>query len=287
MNEENLDELIHKAEVLSEALPFIQRHSGKIAVIKYGGAAMIDKQLKKAVISDIALMEMVGIRVIIVHGGGKEITELLDRLGAETHFIDGQRVTDLQALDAAEMVLAGRVSGEIVSGLNTKGAKAVGISGKGGSLLKAKKREGSLGYVGEITSVQPQIIQTLINDRFIPVISPIGLGEDGQTYNINADVAATEIATAVKADKLIFLSDIPGVLRDAQDPNSLISTIKKSEIDGLIADKVITGGMIPKIQSAGSALEVCEKVHILDGRRSHSLLLELFTKEGIGTEIVR
>lgn len=284
-----LDELIGKAEVLIEAMPYIQRHRGKIAVIKYGGAAMVDEKLKKAVLQDIVMMDMVGIKVIVVHGGGKEITNLLDRLGADTEFREGQRVTNLEALDVAEMVLAGRISGEIVSGLNSKGAKSVGISGKGGTLLRAEKQVGKLdlGFVGEILEVRPAIIETLIKDNFIPVISPIGLGDDGQTYNINADIAATEIAKAVRAQKLIFLSDIPGVLRDASDESTLISTIQKDEIEQMVESKVISGGMIPKLRSAGSALEYCNKVHILDGRRPHSLLLELFTDEGIGTQIVR
>ncbi len=284
-----LSDLIGRAEVLIEAMPYIHKHRGSVAVIKYGGAAMIDAELKKAVIQDLTLMQMVGIQPVVVHGGGKEITALLDQLGAVTKFIDGQRVTDAQALDAAEMVLVGRLSGEIVASLNTSGARAVGVSGKGGSLLRARRQQGvnDLGFVGEIESVQPELINVLTSNGFIPVISPIGLGEDGQSYNINADVAALEIAKAVKAKKLIFLSDIPGVLRDRNDESSLVGTIKRGEVEQLIADGVVQGGMIPKIRSAASALDVCEKVHIMDGRRPHSLLLELFTQKGIGTQITR
>lgn len=280
--------LIHRAETLLEALPYFAEFRGETIVIKYGGAAMIDGKLKAAVIQDIALMQMVGMRPIVVHGGGKEITQLLDRMGEETRFVDGQRVTDATALDAAEMVLAGRIAGEIVSGLIGVGARAVGISGKGGALLRARKKPGEdLGFVGEIESVDPQILEVLSGNGFVPVVSPLGLGADGQTYNINADVAAVEVAIAARARKLIFLSDIPGILRDKGDETSVISTIRRGEIDSLISQGTIGGGMIPKARSAARALEVCRKVHILDGRIPHCLLLELFTREGIGTEIVR
>ncbi len=283
----SIPELTRRAEALIEAMPYVHKHRGSLAVIKYGGAAMIDADLKRAVIQDLVVMHMAGIRPVIVHGGGKEITHLLDRMGAKTEFIEGQRVTDAQALDAAEMVLAGRVAGEVVAALNTSGAKAVGISGKGGTLLKARKKEGPLGFVGEVEEVRPEIVRVLTDANFIPVISPIGLGEDGQTYNINADVAALEVAKAVGAKKLIFLSDIPGVLRDRNDEASLISTISRAEVEMLIEEGIVDGGMIPKLRSAASALEVCEKVHIMDGRRPHSLLLELFTQRGIGTQIIR
>ncbi len=283
----SIEELTRRAEVLIEAMPYVDKHRGSLAVIKYGGAAMIDAELKQAVIEDLVVMQSAGIRPVIVHGGGREITEMLDRMGASTQFIDGQRVTDEQALDAAEMVLAGRVAGEIVAALNTSGAKAVGISGKGGTLLKARRKEGPLGFVGDVEEVRPEIIHVLTGAGFIPVISPIGLGADGQTYNINADVAALEIAVAVGAKKLIFLSDIPGVLRDRSDESTLISTVRRAEVETLIADKIVEGGMIPKLRSAASALDVCEKVHIMDGRRPHSLLLELFTQRGIGTQVVR
>lgn len=285
----SLEALIARSEVLIEAMPYIRKHRDSIAVIKYGGAAMIDAHLKQAVIRDIALMQMVGILPVIVHGGGKEITALLDRLGAETRFIDGQRVTDEQALDVAEMILGGRLNGEIVAALNMAGARAVGISGKGGTLLRAKRLEGpkDLGFVGEVEQVNAEILHVLTKANYIPVVSPIGMGADGQTYNINADTAALEIAMAIGARKLIFLSDIPGVLRDPKNESSVIGTIHRNDADQLIRDGIVSGGMIPKIRSAARALDVCEKVHILDGRRPHSLLLELFTDTGIGTQIVR
>ena len=283
----SLDKLIERAEVLIEAMPYVRAHSGTIAVIKYGGAAMVQKELKKAVVQDLAIMQMGGIKPVVVHGGGKDITALLDKLGAETTFIEGQRVTDETALDVAEMVLAGRLNGELVAALNSAGAHAVGISGKGGSLLRAKKKEGPHGFVGEVDKVDPKLIHIMTDNGYIPVVSPIGLGQDGQGYNINADVAALAVARAVGAKKLVFLSDIPGVLRDPQDEDSLISTIKIDEVERLITDGTVGGGMIPKLRSAASALDVCEKVHILDGRRPHSLLLELFTTHGIGTQIIR
>ncbi|MBX3729724.1 MAG: acetylglutamate kinase [Candidatus Sumerlaeia bacterium] len=285
----SIENLTRRAEILIEAMPYIHKHRDSIAVIKYGGAAMIDADLKRAVIQDIVLMHQVGIQFVLVHGGGKEITDLLGQLGAKTRFVNGQRVTDSQALDAAEMVLSGRLNGEIVAALNTSGARAVGISGKGGTLLRARPLEADedLGFVGDVERVDPTIVQVLTGNGFIPVVSPLGLGADGQTYNINADTAALRIAVEVKARKLIFLSDIPGILRDRENPESVIGTIHREEIEPLIAEGVIQGGMIPKARAAASALDVCEKVHILDGRRPHSLLLELFTDEGIGTQIVR
>lgn len=285
----SIDTLIERAEMLIEAMPYISKHRDSIAVIKYGGAAMIDASLKQAVIQDIALMQVAGILPVLVHGGGKEITGLLDQLGAATKFVDGQRVTDAQALDAAEMILAGRLNGEIVAALNTSGARAVGISGKGGTLLRARRLQAAqdLGFVGEVEKVNADIIHVLTKNAFIPVVSPIGLGGDGQTYNINADTAALEIAVAIGAKKLIFLSDIPGVLRDPRDASSVIGTIQRGEVEGLIQQGIASGGMIPKLRSAARALDVCEKVHILDGRVPHSLLLELFTDKGIGTQIVR
>jgi len=284
-----IETLIERAEFLIEALPYFVDFRHSLVVIKYGGAAMVNEDLKRAVIEDVALMHTVGIQVVIVHGGGKEITDLQTRMGEETVFVDGQRVTDERAMAAAEMVLAGRLSGEIVAALNLRGVHAVGISGKGGALLRARKQQGpkDLGFVGEIERVDTKILDILTGNGFIPVVSPIGLGSDGRTYNINADTAALEIAIAVNARKLVFLSDIPGVLRDVKDPNSLVSTIRRDEVEALIKEGVVAGGMIPKLRAAARALEVCQKVHILDGRRPHSLLLELFTKSGIGTEIVR
>ncbi|MCB2156084.1 acetylglutamate kinase [bacterium] len=286
----SIEELTARAEILIEAMPYISQFRGSIAVIKYGGAAMVEEELKKAVIQDIALMQTVGIHPVVVHGGGKEITALLSQMGAQTQFIDGQRVTDAQALDAAEMVLAGRISGEIVAGLNAAGARAVGVSGKDGGLLRARKHQPGgtdLGFVGEVEEVHPEVIEVLSSSNFIPVVSPIGADAEGQTYNINADTAALEIAKAIKARKLIFVSDIPGVMRDPSDPKSVIGTIRRGEVESMISDGTLSGGMIPKIRAASGALDICRKVHILDGRRPHGLLLELFTNEGIGTQIVR
>ncbi|MDK2970831.1 MAG: acetylglutamate kinase [Candidatus Sumerlaeota bacterium] len=289
MKDLSLDVLIERAEVLIEAMPYIRKHRDGLVVIKYGGAAMTTPELKQAVVKDVAMMQMIGILPIMVHGGGKEITELQNRLGEKTTFIDGQRVTDTAALDAAEMILSGRLNGELVAALNTSGARAVGISGKGGTLLRARalKTDAGLGFVGEVEQVDATILNVLTGNGFIPVVSPLGLGADGQTYNINADTAALRIATEVKARKLIFLSDIPGILRDRDDPGSVIGTIRRDEVEPMIAEGIIQGGMIPKARAAASALDACEKVHILDGRRPHSLLLELFTDEGIGTQIVR
>ena len=284
-----IEQLIERANVLIEALPYLADFRGCTVVVKYGGAAMVQPELKKAVAQDIAAMAMVGIKVIVVHGGGKEITELLERMGEKTEFIDGQRVTDAAALDAAEMVLAGRVAGEIVALLEKCGARAVGVSGKSAGLLRARKHAGTrdMGFVGEIEGVDPSILHVLCDNGFVPVVSPIGMGEDGQSYNINADNAAIAVALAAKARKLVFLSDIPGVLADPEDPASLIGTIAREEVEPMIASGVVSGGMIPKLRAAAAALDVCRKVHILDGRVPHSLLLELFTQQGIGTQIVR
>lgn len=289
LDEPPLEALLARANALIEALPYLADFRGCTVVVKYGGSAMVEPALKKAVAQDVAAMVMTGIRVILVHGGGKEITQLLDRMGAETRFVEGQRVTDAAALDAAEMVLAGRVAGDIVALLEGCGARAIGVSGKSSGLLRARKHRGGtdLGFVGEVESVDPTILHVLIDNGIVPVVSPIGLGADGQAWNINADNAAIAIAVAAKARKLIFLSDQRGVLRALGDDASLISTIRRGEVEDLIARGVVSGGMAPKIRAAAAALDVCRKVHILDGRIPHSLLLELFTDRGIGTQIVR
>ncbi len=291
-----LDQLIEIANVLIEAMPYIRTFRGSTVVIKYGGAAMIDAELKKAVIQDIVLMHDVGIRPVIVHGGGPEITDLMNRLGLKPQFIQGQRVTDKETLDVAEMVLAGKVNSELTSALNQAGGVAVGLSGKDAGLIVAEKLSptdakgqpiGDLGYVGTVKRVNPEIVDVLREKNIIPVISPIGVGEDGQGYNINADTVALEVARAIQARKLIFLTDTAGVLRNPKNPKSVIGTIRENEIENLIQSKVVHGGMIPKLQAAHRALEVCRKVHILDGRVPHSLLLELFTPRGIGTQVIR
>jgi acetylglutamate kinase len=286
----DLQRLVDKAQVLMEALPHIQRFRDKTVVIKYGGHAMIDAGLKHGVMQDVVLMENVGINPIIVHGGGPEITSLMDRVGLKAKFVDGQRVTDADALDIAEMVLAGKLSGEIVSLINQLGGRAVGLSGKDGSLIHARKLEleegKDIGYVGEVERVAPELIRLLEKNNFIPVISPIGVGEDGQTYNINADTVAAEIATEMKADKLILLTDARGICRDSQDPTTLISRIRADELEDLIDRKIVKGGMIPKARACRRAIEAgVGSAHILDGRLSHALLIELFTDRGVGTMI--
>lgn len=292
----NIDELIKVADTLIDAMPFIRAFRGKTIVIKYGGAAMLRPELKQGVIEDIVLMHDVGIRPIIVHGGGPEINDLLKRLQLESKFVDGQRVTTAETLEVVEMVLAGKVNSEIVNLLNQHGAKAVGMSGKDARLVVAEKLEnigadgkigGDLGFVGNVKQVNPEVLDVLRNNGIIPVIAPIGVDENGQGYNINADTVALGIARAVKASKLIYLSDTAGLLRDPKDPASVISTIYDDEIEPMIASKVISGGMIPKARGAADALKDCEKVHLLDGRLPHSLLLELFTKRGIGTQFLR
>lgn len=286
-----LEETIGKARVLIEALPLIQKFRGSIALIKYGGRAMIDEELKQGVARDIVMLESVGIRPVIVHGGGPEINALMDRLGLKPQFHKGQRVTDAETLEVAEMVLAGKLNGEIVARINQAGGRAVGLSGKDASLIVAEKHAGDdeqdMGFVGDIRETNPEILQLLCREGFIPVISPIGIGPDGQTYNINADFVAAEMAVAIGARKMVLMTDVRGILRDPDDPASLIATIPADEIEGLIEKNVISGGMIPKVRACLRALEGgIKKTHILDGTLSHSILLELFTDEGIGTEIL-
>jgi acetylglutamate kinase len=285
-----LQRLIEKAQTLMEALPHIQGFRDKTVVIKYGGHAMIDASLKQRVMQDVVLMENVGINPVIVHGGGPEITSLMDRVGLKAEYVDGQRVTDGQALDIAEMVLAGKLNGEIVSRINQIGGRAVGLSGKDGGMLQAKKismPEGrDIGFVGEVEVVDPELIRILEEKNYVPVISPIGVGVDGQTYNINADTVAADIAMALKAAKLVLLTDMRGICRDPSDPTTLISQIKAGDLEGLIEEGVIRGGMIPKARACRRAIEAgVGSVHILDGRLPHALLIELFTDKGIGTMI--
>lgn len=287
-----LEECIGKATVLVEALPYLQKFRDTRVVVKYGGSAMIEEQLKLGTARDLAMMENVGIDPIVVHGGGPEITAVMDRMGLEPVFHQGQRVTDEAALEIAEMVLAGKLNGEIVGRINRAGGKAVGLSGKDGSLVLARKHIGSsdkdMGFVGDVARINPQILELLTKEGFIPVISPIGIGEDGQTYNINADFVASEISVAVGARKLVLLTDVRGIMRDPKDPATLIPTIRVDEVDDYIRDGIIQGGMIPKVRAALRALEGgVRKAHILDGRVPHCLLLELLTDAGVGTEIVQ
>lgn len=284
-----LKKLLDKTKTLMEALPYIQRFRGSTVVIKYGGHAMVDDVLKEKFAQDIVMMRSVGINPVVVHGGGPEITSVMDRMGLQPQFHEGQRVTDAAALEVAEMVLAGKLNGEIVSRINQAGGRAVGLSGKDANLVLARKMLESgkdMGFVGEIESIQPQILNILSQNEFIPVISPIGAGVDGQTYNINADFVAAEIAAAIGARKLVLLTDVRGVMAVKGDLSTLIPTIKVEDIESLYQNKVIDGGMIPKVRACVKALlGGVKKAHILDGRLPHAILLELFTPEGVGTEI--
>mgnify|MGYP001623646618 FL=1 len=281
---------LEKAEVLIEALPYIQRFNRKIVVVKYGGSAMVDEELKENVIKDVVLLKLVGFKPIIVHGGGKEISRWVGKVGMEPRFINGLRVTDEATMEVAEMVL-GKVNKELVTFVQSLGIKAVGISGKDGGLLQVEKKcpDGQdIGFVGEITRVNPKILFDLLEKDFLPIVCPVGLDENFCTYNINADDAACKIAEAVKAEKLAFLTDIEGVYRDPSDPESLISELHVQEAQSLIDNGNVGGGMIPKLKNCIDAIrEGVNRVHILDGRIPHSILLEIFTNKGIGTAILR
>lgn len=281
---------LEKAEVLIEALPYIQRFNRKIIVVKYGGSAMVDEQLKKSVIQDVVLLKLVGFKPIIVHGGGKEISRWVSKVGKEPKFINGLRVTDEETMELAEMVL-GKVNKELVSLVESLGVKAVGISGKDGGLLKVEKKYSGgqdIGFVGNITEVNPKILSDLLDNDFLPIVCPIGMDEDFLTYNINADDAACAIAKEMKAEKLAFLTDIEGVYKNPDDPESLISKLFVKDAKELINNGNVGGGMIPKLQNCIGAIEQgVSRVHILDGRIKHCLLLEIFTNKGIGTAILR
>ena len=281
---------LEKAEVLIEALPYIQRFNRKIIVVKYGGSAMVDEQLKKSVIQDVVLLKLVGFKPIIVHGGGKEISRWVSKVGKEPKFINGLRVTDEETMEIAEMVL-GKVNKELVSMVESLRVKAVGISGKDGGLLTVEKKYSNgedIGYVGNITGVNPKILFDLLDKDFLPIVCPIGMDEEFLTYNINADDAACAIAKEMKAEKLAFLTDIEGVYKNPKDPESLISKLFVKDAKELIDNGNVGGGMIPKLQNCIDAIEEgVSRVHILDGRIKHCLLLEIFTNKGIGTAILR
>ena len=281
---------LEKAEVLIEALPYIQRFNRKVIVVKYGGSAMVDEELKRNVIKDVVLLKLVGFKPIIVHGGGKEISRWVGKVGKEAKFVNGLRVTDKETMDIAEMVL-GKVNKELVTLVESLGVKAIGISGKDGGLLKVNKKlsQGQdIGYVGDIKEVNPAILSELLEKDFLPIVCPVGLGDDFATYNINADDAACAIARAMKAEKLAFLTDIEGVYRNPEDTSSLISELFVNEAKALIENGNVGGGMIPKLQNCIDAIESgVNRVHILDGRIQHCLLLEIFTNKGIGTAILR
>jgi acetylglutamate kinase len=286
-----VEKLIEKANLLIEALPYIRTFYGKTIVIKYGGAAMVDPELKDQFAQDIVLMKYVGMNPVIVHGGGPQINQMMEKLGMKPRFVDGVRFTDVATLDIVEMVLGGSINKEIVSLINRHGGKGVGLTGKDGQLITARKytrnKTGEdvvdLGLVGEVEKIDPTIIESLDKSRFIPVIAPIGVGSDGKTYNINADWVAGEIAAALKAEKLVILTDVKGILNSKGD---LYSSLTRKEVKQLIKKGVITSGMLPKVESCLTSLDQSvSKAHIIDGRVPHALLLEIFTNEGIGTEI--
>ena len=285
----DMQQYLDKAEVLIEALPYIQRFNRKIIVVKYGGSAMVDEELKARVIQDVTLLKLVGFKPIIVHGGGKEISRWVGKVGMKAEFKNGLRVTDEATMELAEMVL-GKVNKSLVQLVESLGVRAIGISGKDGRLLSVKKKYANgedIGFVGDVTNVNADILYDLLEKDFLPIICPVGLDDDNNTYNINADDAACAIAKAMKAEKLAFLTDIEGVYKDPQDPSTLISELTVSEAHKLVGDGYIGGGMLPKINNCIEAIESgVSRVHILDGRIPHCLLLEIFTNKGIGTAIL-
>ena len=275
-----------RAEVLTQALPYIKRYSGKVVVIKYGGNAMINDQLKQQVMEDIALLWLVGVKVVLVHGGGPEISETMKKLGKEAVFVDGLRITDKETVDIVQMVLAGKVNKSLVTLLQSKGGHAVGLSGIDGGILEATIKDERLGYVGKITKVRTQPITDLLEKNYIPVISTVASDRHGNTYNINGDTAAAYIAGALGAERLIMMTDIAGILRDKDDPSTLIAEVTVSEAKALYDEGVVSGGMIPKVDCCIEALtHGVENVIIMDGRVPHSILMELLTDEGAGTMV--
>ena len=276
------------SQVLSESLPYFKQWCGKVVVVKYGGNAMLNEELKQAVMEDIVLLSTIGIKVVLVHGGGPEINKMLDKIGQESKFVDGLRYTDAETMEIVQMVLTGKLNKDIVGILLQKGGKAVGISGVDAGLLRAHKTEKDLGFVGDVKDVNPEIINTLLDKGFIPVVSTVALGEQGDlsNYNINADTAAAKIAIALKAEKFVQLTNVPGILRNIEDPSTLIKRIERTAIGSLKATGIIAGGMIPKIECCETALAGgVPRTHIIDGRVPHSLLIEMFSDRGIGTMI--
>lgn len=289
-----------RAGTLIEALPYIQEFYGKTIVIKYGGNAMINEELKHKVMEDVSLLKYVGMRPVIVHGGGPDITQFLKKVGKQSAFVSGLRVTDEETVEIAEMVLDGKVNSDIVNMLNCRGVKAVGLSGKDAGLIKASKKLATvydeagkqanvdIGYVGQVAAIDTSILDTLLDNGYIPVIAPIGVGDDGESYNINADYVAAEIAGALKAEKLLLLTDTEGVYKDFEDKDTFISTLTVAEAKKYIKTGIISGGMIPKIEACLKSIESgTNKVHIIDGRQPHSIILELLTSSGIGTQVIK
>lgn len=277
-----------RAEVLIRALPYIQKYAGKVIVVKYGGNAMINDELKRAVMGDVALLSLIGIKVVLVHGGGPEISDMLKRVGKKSEFKNGLRVTDAETAEIVQMVLAGKINKNLVNLLQSIGGKAIGLSGADGQLIKAKKTDEELGFVGDITDINIQPILDLLSHGYIPVVSTVGFDSEGNTYNINADTAAAAIAGALQAESLISMTDIAGLLRDKDDESSLISKVNICEAPQLVKDGVISGGMIPKVECCIEAMRRgVKRVFIIDGRIPHSIIIEMLTDEGIGTMFVK
>ena len=273
-----------RAEVLVQALPHIKRYNGKIVVIKYGGNAMIDENLKMQVMEDIALLWLIGVKVVLIHGGGPEISETMKKLGKKAEFVNGLRVTDRETVDIVQMVLAGKINKNLVNLLQSKGGRAIGLCGVDGHMIEAECLNPRLGFVGEITKVNPRPVQDMLNMGYIPVVSSVGCDAEGNAYNINADTAAAAIAAALGAECMVAMTDIVGILKDKDDPSSLISRINVQEAPEMIAKGVISGGMIPKVEGCCNAVKAgVKKVFIIDGRVKHSILIELLTDEGMGT----
>ena len=284
---ENLLSNRERAEVLTQALPYIKKYSGKIVVIKYGGNAMINEELKQQVMEDITLLWLIGVKVVLVHGGGPEISETMKRLGKQAQFVNGLRVTDKETVDIVQMVLAGKVNKTLVNLLQMKGGHAVGVSGIDGGIIEAAMKDEALGYVGKITRIRPQPITDLLEKNYIPVVSTVASDRQGNTYNINGDTAAAFIAGALNAERLIMMTDIAGILRDKDDPSTLIPALTVSEARKLFDEGVISGGMIPKVDCCIEAIEKgVRHVVIMDGRVPHSILMELLTDEGAGTMVM-
>lgn len=276
-----------RAEILTQALPYIQKYNDKIIVVKYGGNAMINEDLKEAVMGDIVLLSLIGIKVVLVHGGGPEITEMLGKIGKKSEFINGLRVTDEETMEVVQMVLAGKVNKNLVNLMQRKGGKAIGLCGVDGHMIRAKKVDEKLGFAGEIIDVDVQPILDVLERGYIPVISTVGCDTEGNTYNVNADTAASRIAGALKAESLVSMTDIVGLCKDKDDPSTLISKVHVSEAPALVRDGIISGGMIPKVQCCIEAIRRgVKKVFIIDGRIPHSILIEILTDAGIGTMFV-
>ncbi|HEU5306881.1 MAG TPA: acetylglutamate kinase [Acidimicrobiia bacterium] len=280
-------EVLEKAHVLAEALPYIREFTGRTVVVKYGGHAMADPALADLFAQDVVLMRLVGMNPVVVHGGGPQISDLMQRLGKQPEFVDGLRVTDAESVDIVRMALVGKVNREIVAALNQHGSYAVGLSGEDAGLIKVEMRDERLGFVGDIASIDPSIVHKLTNEELIPVIATVGVDELGQAYNVNADTVAGAIALALQAEKLVYLTDVAGVYADYPDESSLMTRLDLAGLEGLLRDGKVDGGMIPKLESCLQALRGgVRRAHVLDGRIPHALLLEFFTREGIGTMVL-